>query len=84
MRVRVSEIPPNQCYRKPGSRTLRKKLADGRIVEIGRDRRVKYRKERGDPVVEIESCPLRFLGVGLRHNPEIMVEVGSSKPRRIR
>lgn len=84
MKARVSDLAPNQCYRKRGSRVLRKKLADGRIVEIGRDRRVKFRKERGDPVVNVESCPLRFVGVGLRHNPETIVEIGSSRPKRRR
>jgi hypothetical protein len=84
MKARLSELAANQCYRKLGTRKLRRKLADGRVVEIGRDRRVRYRKERGDPVVEIESCTLKFIGVGLRNNPETLIQVGSPKPLRRR
>jgi len=82
MKARLSELADNQCYRKTGSRRLRKKLADGRIAEVGRDRRLRFRTERGDPVVETVSCPLKYLGVGMRNNPETMIEVGSAKPLR--
>lgn len=76
--ARLSDLSPGHCYRKPGrGSVLRKKLSDGRIAEVGTDRRVKFRKERGDPLVEQISCPLKYLGIGQRRHPEAVIEVGS-------
>lgn len=81
--ARLSELAPGHCYRKPGrGAVLRKKLGDGRIAEVAADRRVKFRKERGDPLVEPISCPLKYLGIGQRHHPETVIEVGSRSPTR--
>jgi len=74
--ARLSELSTGHCYRKPGRRGLRKKLSDGRIAEVAADRRVKFRSERGDPLVEPVSCPLKYLGIGQRSHPEAIIEVG--------
>lgn len=85
VRLKLSEVPPGLCYADGPKGGTRKKLGDGRLVSIGKDRRVRYRKPTSsDPTVSIVPCPLRYLGVGLRNNPENVVEIGSSKPSRPR
>lgn len=80
VRVKLSEVPPGLCYQTKGS--ARKKLSDGRIASVGKDRRVRIGapSARKDPEVTIVPCPLRYFGVGLRMNPEKVVEIGSAKP----
>lgn len=81
--TRLSELSEGHCYRKPGRKGLRKKLSDGRIAEVATDRRVRFRGERGDPLVEPVSCPLKYLGIGQRKHPEAVIEVGG-RARRTR
>lgn len=73
MKVRLSEIPAGTCFLQ-GKKT--KKKVEGDRIATMNGKRVKYRKQRGDPAVQPVPCPLRYFGVGLRRHPEHVVEIG--------
>ena len=79
--MRLSDLPAGSCF-KQGSR-LKKKLPDGRVVTVSASGKVRTRQPKGDPVIQTSSCPLQFLGVGLRKHPDMMIEIGDGNPRRI-
>ena len=74
MKISLSEIADNACYQY--RRRIRKKLADGRTVTVGPSGKVSTRALKGDPKVTPVTCPLKFLGVGLRRHPATVVEIG--------
>lgn len=80
MKVRLSEIPVGSCYVQGRKGETKKKVSDGKVASIGKTGKVSTRKMRGDPEVEPSTCPLRYLGVGLRRHPDQVVEIGSTQP----
>jgi hypothetical protein len=54
----------------------RKKVADDKAASFGVGGRVNTRKVKSDPEVDQITCRLRFLGVGLRRHPDVIVEIG--------
>lgn len=77
MKIQLSGVPVNSCYMQGRGKAIKKKLEDGRAAIVTDSGKVRYKKPKGDPEVEmIESCPLRYLGVGLRRHPDAVVEIG--------
>lgn len=83
MKIRLSEVPVGACYQK-GKKVL-KKVEGDRIASVGLGGRVSMRKIQGDPEVDmVEACPLKYLGVGLRRHPDLVVEIGDGNLLRRR
>lgn len=76
MKVHLSELTVNSCFIHGRKRKVSKKVEDGKVSTIGKGGRVSTRVVKGDPEVEPEVCPLRYLGVGQRAHPDQMVEIG--------
>jgi hypothetical protein len=76
MKVRLSEVPIGSCYLGKKSQIL-KKVDEGKASTIALSGRVSTKRTKGDPEVEmIEACPLKYLGIGLRRHPDLVVEIG--------
>lgn len=85
MKLRLSEVPVGSCYTAGKSKKVLKKIEDGRAASIGLGGRVSMRATKGDPDVDlIEACPLKYLGVGLRRHPDVVVEIGDGNILRPR
>lgn len=80
MKIRTSEVPVQSCFLQ--GRTLRKKVADDRAATRSVSGKVSTKKIKGDPEVELVSCPLGMLGVGMRRHPEAIVQIGDGNPLR--
>lgn len=84
--MRFTDLPIGSCYLDPKKGDLRKKVGDKKLASVKDSGKVKTRKVKGDPEVEMTSCPLRYLGVGLRRHPDMVVEIGdgniTKSPRR--
>lgn len=74
MKIHLSQIPVGDCFLQ--GRTVRKKVDDGKALSIGARGRTSTRKVKGDPEVEILTCPLKFLGAGMRKHPEAIIQIG--------
>ena len=72
--AKLSEIPDGSCFTQRGR--VKKKLPDGRVVMVNADGKKRTRTPKGDPTVQIASCPLYLLGVGLRKAPGMIIEIG--------
>jgi hypothetical protein len=85
MKQRLSEVSVGSCY-VGKSKKVAKKIEDGRTASfIGSSGRVSMRAIKGDPDVDLlEACPLKFLGVGLRRHPDMVVEIGDGNILRPR
>ena len=83
LKVKLSELPAGSCFVNGRKKTVRKKLADGRVVVVGKGGRVRTRDVKGNPTVSPTSCPLKYIGVGLRRHKETVVEIGDGRPKRI-
>lgn len=76
MKVRFSDLTVGSCFAQGRKRKLGKKTDDGKITTVGKGGRVNTRVVKGDPEVEPEPCPLKYLGVGQRGHPDVVVEIG--------
>lgn len=77
MILRLSEVPVNSCYTSGKSKKILKKVEGGKVGYVGLSGRVSMRSAKGDPDVNlIEACPLKYLGIGLRRHPDMVVEIG--------
>ncbi len=76
MKTKFSELPAGACFQKGKRGGVRKKLPDGRVVSVSSKGKVTTRAMKGDPNVSIVSCPLKFLGTGLRKVPDAVIEIG--------
>lgn len=78
MKIRTSEVPVQSCFMQ--GRTLRKKVADDKASTRSAMGKVSTKKIKGDPEVDLVSCPLSMLGVGMRRHPETIVQIGDGNP----
>jgi len=74
MKIRVHEVSVGGCFIQ--GKTVKKKVGDDRCAVVGLSGRVSTRKLKGDPEVEMVTCPLKYLAVGLRRHPDAVVEIG--------
>ena len=81
MKARISELSPGTCFKQ--GKAMKKKLVDGRVVSVTSKGKVRIVTPKADPVVSSVSCDLHFLGLGLRKHPELIVELGNGRPRKI-
>lgn len=81
MKIRISELPVGSCFMK--GRKVSKKTGDQEVVCLGKGGKERKRTIKRDDEVESTPCPLRMIGVGLRGNPEAVLELGNGRPRRI-
>ena len=85
MKLPLNEVPVGSCYTAGKSKKVLKKIEDGRVASVGLSGRVSMRSTKGNPDVElIEACPLKYLGVGLRRHPDVVVEIGDGNILRPR
>lgn len=82
MKVRTSEVPVGNCFLQ--GRVTRKKTDDDKALSVKPSGKVSTRKIKGDPEVEMVSCPLSMLGLGMRRHPETIVQIGDGNPLRRR
>lgn len=81
MKTRFSELSVGSCFMQ--GKRFKKKASDGRVITISAAGRVRTKNQKGDPEVQPSSCPLKFIGVGLRRTPDTIIEVGDGCPTRI-
>ena len=84
MKIPLSELSPGACFQRGNRGGVRKKLEDGRVLTIPRKGKKRVRALKGDPSIEAVSCPLKFLGAGLRKAPGSIIEIGSREMQRRR
>jgi len=85
MKLPLSQVPDQSCYRTGKSKKVLKKVEGGKAASIGLGGRVSMRSTKGDPEVDtLESCPLNLLGIGLRRHPDMVVEIGDGNILRPR
>ncbi len=84
MKMPLSELAPGSCFQRGKRGGVRKKLEDGRVLTISRKGKKRVRALKGDPPIEAVSCPLKFLGAGLRRAPSSIIEIGSREMQRRR
>lgn len=81
MKVRVSDVPILSCFIQ--GKKEKKKVAEDKILTVSRGK-VSTRKLKGDPQVELTTCSLEMLGLGMAKHPETIVEIGDGNPLRRR
>lgn len=74
MKTKFTDLHVGSCFLQGGR--MRKKVAEGKVAVVRANGRVVTKKVKGDPEVEPSPCEIRYLGVGLRRNPEAVVEIG--------
>lgn len=75
MIYKFTDLPDGACFLgKDG--TIKKKVAERKALVVKDNGKVNTRKVKGNPDCEQTICPLRYLGVGLRKHPDMMVEIG--------
>lgn len=74
MKIRFTELPVGSCFLK--GKGAQKKVDEGKISSVGLHGKVRTRSVKGDPEIEPTPCPLRYLGVGLKRHPDLVVEIG--------
>lgn len=76
MKIRLSEVPVFSCFVGKKAKIM-KKIEDGKVMTVGPLGRVSTKRTTGDPEVEMmEACPLKYLGLGQRRHPDLVVEIG--------
>ena len=81
MKIRLSELSAGSCFLRGRKGKVEKKVEGDRIASRGKAGKVRTRPVRGDPEVQSVSCPLWAIGIGMRHNPSEIVEIGDGRPR---
>ena len=81
MKVRLGEVMAGSCFFQ--GKKLKKMTDDGRVLSV-KNKKVSTRRVNGDPEVELTSCPLEMLGLGMPRHPETIVEIGDGNPLRKR
>lgn len=81
MKLRISEIPIFSCFLQ--GRKTKKKVDDDRVLSV-KNGKVSTRKQKGDPEVELTTCPLEMLGLGQSRHPETLIQIGDGNPLRRR
>ena len=84
MKMPFSELSPGSCFQRGKRGGVRKKLENGRVLAISNKGKKRVRALKGDPSIEVVSCPLKFLGAGLRKAPGSIIEIGSREMQRRR
>ncbi len=84
MKMNFSELSAGSCFQRGKRGGVRKKLEDGRALTISRKGKKRIRPVKGDPAIDSVSCPLTFLGEGLRKAPGSIIEIGSREMQRRR
>lgn len=75
MRMKFTEIPVGSCFVAKNGQ-IKKKVSEKKACIVKDNGKVNTRKMMGDPDVDQTVCPLRYLGVGLRKHPDLVVEIG--------
>ncbi len=77
MKMQFSELPAGSCFQRGKRGGVRKKLENSRALTISNKGKKRIRPVKGDPSIDSVSCPLTFLGEGLRKAPSSIIEIGS-------
>lgn len=75
MKIRFTELPVGSCFLDTKG-DMKKKVADTKMAVVLGSGKVSTRKVKKDPEVDPSPCELRYLGVGLRRHPDLVVEIG--------
>lgn len=76
MKIKFRELSPGNCFKRGKKGRPQKKIDDGRVLTSTPKGKQRSRKVKGNPSIEPVSCPLPFLGAGLRNTPDGIVEIG--------
>lgn len=76
MRLLFRDVPTGLCFTSRNG-AVRKKIGDRKIATV-HGLKVRTRTMTGNPKVQAYTCPLRFLGIGLKMG---LIEMGDSKKR---
>ncbi len=76
MKIKFRDLSPGNCFKRGKKGRPQKKLDDGRVLTATATGKQRSRKVKGNPNIEPVSCPLPFLGAGLRTTPGHIVEIG--------
>lgn len=82
MKVHFKELQVGSCFFMGNNAEMKKKVSEAKASQVKTTGKVSTRKVKGDPEVESSPCELKFLGVGLRRHPDVMVEIGDGNPFR--
>lgn len=82
MKIKLSGLPIGSCFIAKNGET-KKKVAEKKVAKVHEmSGKVSTRKTKSDPDVEPAPCPLRYLGVGTRMHPDMVVEIGDGNPTK--
>jgi hypothetical protein len=84
MKVRFKGLAVGTCFFQGANPEMKKKVGERKASVVKDNGRVSTRKVKGDPEVEPTICELRYLGVGLRRHPDLVVEIGDGDIRKAR
>ena len=84
MKMQFSELSTGSCFQRGKRGGVRKKLENARVLTISKKGKKRVRVLKGDPSIDSVSCPLTFLGEGLRKGPGGLIEIGSREMQRRR
>jgi hypothetical protein len=79
MKVTFKDLMVGSCFVDPKGDT-KKKVSDSKASSVDDVGKVKTRKVKSAVEVEPTACELKYLGVGLRRHPELVVEIGDGNP----
>ena len=83
MKMDFYELPVGSCFTSGRSKGIKKKVGDDRIATVSKKGRVRTRAVKGNPKVQSSGCPIKYIGVGMRKHPDVVVEIGDGYPRRV-
>lgn len=82
MKIKLSGLPVGSCFiGKNGE--MKKKVAEKKVAKVNElSGKVSMRKVKSDPEVEPSPCALRYLGVGNRMHPDMLIQIGDGNPEK--
>jgi hypothetical protein len=84
VKVKLSGLPVGSCFVAKNGET-KKKVGEKKVAKVNElSGRVSMRKTKSDPEVEPAPCPLRYLGVGNRMHPDMLIQIGDGNPNKNR
>jgi hypothetical protein len=79
MKISFKELLIGSCFL-DAKGEMKKKVSEVKASQVKDDGKVKTRKVKESAAVEPSPCELKYLGVGLRRHPDLVVEIGDGNP----
>lgn len=82
MKMFFKDLLVGSCFIGPKG-DMKKKVSESKASQVNEESgKVSTRKVKGAAEVEPSACELRYLGVGLRRHPDVVIEIGDGNPFR--